>query len=450
MAGEALVRELNRNVRSKNARLAYSGATPFGERLHIERFRLGNGLRVLVVVDHSAPVVSYHTWFRVGSRHEKPGKTGLAHLFEHLMFNEAEGLAAGEFDRLFEAAGAETNAATWTDWTFYYENLPTDALELAVRLESQRMGHLVLREPQLVSEKEVVANERRYRVDDDVEGTTSEQLYALAFKRHPYHWPTIGWMRDIEGFNLEDCRAFYRTFYAPNNATLVLVGDVDAHAALGLIQEHYGRYGASRVPSETSMAEPPQRRERRKTLRLPTATEKLQLGYRAPGLGDPDWGPLTLANDILFGGRSSRLYRRLVDDLELATECRGSVTPFRDPGLHEMWVALRPGKAARQALKVLDAEVDRLRAEPPTDAEVDKAKNRYELGFLNGMETAGGKAEQVGFYETVLGDAGLIFQRLEEYRRVTPEDVQRVARRYLDRSRRTVLHVLPKGRKGAA
>jgi zinc protease len=450
MAGEALVRELNRNVRSKNARLAYSGATPFGERLHIERFRLGNGLSVLMVVDHSSPVVSYHTWFRVGSRHEKPGKTGLAHLFEHLMFNEAEGLPAGEFDRLFEAAGAETNAATWTDWTFYYENLPTDALELAVRLESQRMGHLVLREPQLVSEKEVVANERRYRVDDDVEGTTSEQLYALAFKRHPYHWPTIGWMRDIEGFNLEDCRAFYRTFYAPNNATLVLVGDVDAHAALGLIQEHYGRYGASRVPSQPSMAEPPQRRERRKTLRLPTATEKLQLGYRAPALGDPDWGPLTLANDILFGGRSSRLYRRLVDDLELASECRGSVTPFRDPGLHEMWVALRPGKTARQALKVLDAEVDRLRAEPPTDAEVDKAKNRYELGFLNGMETAGGKAEQVGFYETVLGDAGLIFQRLEEYRRVTPEDVQRVARRYLDRSRRTVLHVLPKGRKGAA
>jgi zinc protease len=443
MAADALVRELNRNVRRRNARFAHEGTVPFGEAMHIDRFRLGNGLRVLLVQDRSAPVVSYHTWFRVGSRHEKPGKTGLAHLFEHLMFNETEHLPAGEFDRIFEAAGAETNAATWTDWTFYYENLPKKSLELAVRLEADRMAHLVLREPQVASEKEVVANERRYRVEDDVEGKINEQLYALAFKKHPYHWPTIGWMRDIEGFTIDDCRAFYRTYYAPNNATVVVVGDVDPAHVLGLIQAHYGHLRAARIPEGPSVAEPAQRRERTRTLKLPTATEKLQLGYRAPALGDDDWPVLSLANDILFGGRSSRLHRRLVDETELASECSGSVAPFRDPGLHEMWVSMRPGQPIQKGLAILDGEVARLRREPPTDAELDKAKNRYELGFLNGMETAGGKAEQIGFYDSVLGDAGRIFARLEQYRRITPDDVLRVAKRYLDPARRTILTVLP-------
>ncbi|MFW6050954.1 MAG: M16 family metallopeptidase [Myxococcota bacterium] len=445
--GDALVRELNREVRRRTAKLRHEGTLPFGDALRIDRYRLGNGLGVLVVPDRSAPVVSYHTWFRVGSRHEQPGKTGLAHLFEHLMFNETEHLAAGEFDRLLEAAGGETNAATWTDWTFYYENLPKKSLELAVRLEADRMAHLVLRDEQVTSEKEVVANERRYRVDDDVEGAANEKLYALAFRKHPYHWPTIGWMRDIEGFTIDDCRAFYRTYYAPNNATVVVVGDVDPREVLGLIQAHYGGYRPARLPEERPVAEPAQRRERRRTLHLPSATEKLHVGYRAPALGDADWVPLTLANDILFGGRSSRVYRRLVDDTEVAAECRGSLAPFRDPGLHEVWVGMRPGKAAADALALVDEELERLRREPPTEAELEKAKNRYELGFLHGMETANGKAEQIGFYETVLGDPGLIFARLEAYRRVTVDDVQRVARRYFDCRRRTVLTVLPAGGK---
>ncbi|MFW6085805.1 MAG: M16 family metallopeptidase [Myxococcota bacterium] len=445
--GDALVRELNRNVRGKNARFRYEGAAPFGDTLHVDRYALGNGLRVLVMEDASAPVVSYQTWFRVGSRHEKPGKTGLAHLFEHLMFNETEHLPAGEFDRLLEAAGGETNAATWTDWTFYYENLPKDALELAVRLEADRMAHLVLRDAQVSSEKEVVANERRYRVDDDVEGATNEQLYKVAFSKHPYHWPTIGWMRDIEGFTIEDCRAFYKTYYAPNNATIVVVGDVQAKDALGLVQEHYGGYRAARLPEERPVSEPAQRRERRKTLRLPTATEKLQLGYHGPALADDDWVTLTLANDILFGGRSSRVYRRLVEDTEIASECRGSIAPFQHPGLYEMWVAMRPGHGAQEAMALLDEEIDRIREEPVSEHDLDKAKNRYELGFLHGMETANGKGEQIGFYETVLGDPGRIFESLDAYRRVTTEDVQRVARKYLVRKRRTVITVLPTGEK---
>src|SRR6478609_789377 len=201
---EALVARINENAGEGTARLAYVGAVPFGPEL-VHRYTLENGLTLLLLVDRSAPVLSYFTWFNVGSRHEKPGKTGLAHLFEHLMFNETKSLKAGDFDRKLEENGAESNAETWVDWTYYYESLPKDRLGLAIQLESDRMANLVLREPQVASEKEVVANERRYRVDDDVEGIMSEVLYKEAFRQHAYHWPTIGWMADIEGFTPADC-----------------------------------------------------------------------------------------------------------------------------------------------------------------------------------------------------------------------------------------------------
>ena len=196
--------------------------SPFGPRLALERHRLDNGLVVLLLPDPSAPVVSVQTWYRVGSRHERPGRTGIAHLFEHLMFNQTEHLAAGEFDRQMELAGGETNAATWVDWTCYRDSLPAGGLELALRLEADRMRHLTLTDAQVDSEREVVANERRYRVDDDVEGFLAEELWRRAFTTHPYHWPTIGWMADIAAITTEDARAFYRAYYAPGNATLVL------------------------------------------------------------------------------------------------------------------------------------------------------------------------------------------------------------------------------------
>lgn len=422
---------------------------PFGPALVVRRYGLTNGLNVLVLVDRSAPVLSYQTWFRVGSRHEKPGKTGLAHLFEHLMFNETANLPAGEFDRMLEAAGGETNAATWVDWTFYYENLPRSQLPLAVRLESDRMANLVLRDPQVTSEKEVVANERRYRVDDDVEGAASEQLYARAFHKHPYHWPTIGWMKDIQGFDTRDCEAFYSTYYAPNNATVVLAGDIDEREALALIDEHYGNMKAAPIPNEKRVREPEQRRERRHDMRLPTPTEKLLVGFHAPEFASRDWATLAVLNEVLFGGRSSRIYQELVNETELATETRGSLSPFRDPGLYEMWVSLRPKKKATVALSTIDRELDRLRRHSVTDEELEKAKNRLELAFLQGMETAGGKAEQIGFYDTVLGDPGRVFGRLEEYRSVTRDQVHDAAKRYFDKRRRTVIRVLPTGGEAA-
>lgn len=451
----ALTARLNQKSQEKYGALTFLGEKAFGEKLggapkskaaplEVARYRLQNGLRVLLLVDSSAPVVSYHTWYGVGSRHERPGKTGLAHLFEHLMFNETKNLPKGEFDRTLEAAGGEVNAATWIDWTFYYENVPSSELGLVARLEAERMANLVLREPQLVSEKEVVANERRYRVDDDVEGAVNELLYKTAFTVHPYHWPTIGWMEDIQAFTTEDCEQFYSTFYAPNNAVLVMAGDLNEEDALALVQTHYGALAPAVLPEHSFEVEPEQTEERVLSIAKPTPTEKLALGYKSPPLGTREHAAFGVLNEVLFGGRSSRLYRTLVLEKELATEVRGSLSPSKDPGLYEIWFSLREGKAARDALEVLEAEVLRLASEFVRDSELEKAKNRLELGFLQGMETASGKAEQLGFYELVLDDAHRVFAQLEAYREVTAQDVLQVAQS-LTNARRTTIFVEPSG-----
>ena len=448
----ALVARINETASSENAKWTYEGSVPFGDLAEgglgaalpaVQRFRLGNGLRFLLLVDRSAPVLSYFTWFRVGSRHERPGKTGLAHLFEHLMFNETEGLKAGEFDRKLEENGAESNAATWLDWTYYYESLPKDRLGLAVKLESERMQRLVLRDPQVTSEKEVVANERRMRVDDDIEGTVNELLYKTAFTCHPYHWPTIGWMDDIQNFNTDDCTAFYETFYAPNNATIVVCGDVKEQDVLQKIRDGYGGIEAAALPDEDTQPEPPQLEPRELVLKKPTASEKVLVGYRGPALGDTDHVPLSVFNEVLFGGRASRLYRELVTKREMCTEVRGWVSTFRDPGLYEMYFTARPGIAVDDVLKVVGEELDRARNEVLSEAEITRAKARLELGLVQSLETASGKAEQIGFYDTVLGDPAAAFRRLEAYRRVTAGEIRTAARRYLVEGARTMIRVFP-------
>jgi zinc protease len=430
-------------------KVAYRGAAPFGAS-SVHRYELENGLTVLLLRDKSAPVLAYHTWFNVGSRHEKPGKTGLAHLFEHLMFNETEAFKAGEFDKKLEEAGAESNAATWVDWTYYHESLPKDRLPLAVKLEAERMSHLVLREPQVKSEKEVVANERRYRVDDDVEGLASELLYRTAFERHNYGWPTIGWMEDIQGFVPSDCESFYRTFYAPNNATVVVVGDVREVDVLVRLRKAYGALPRADIPDEDTHPEPPQTEERVVVLRKPTATEKVIIGYHGPALADPDHAPLAVLQEILLGGRASRGYRALLIDKELATDLRGWASTFRDPGLFEVYLTARPGKTKDELLAAFDREIVRLNDELVTQDELQCAKARLELGGLQSLDTASGKAEQIGFYDTVVGDPAGAFRRLEAYRRVTGGDVRRVARRFLVTRSRTIIHVVPETNEVAA
>ncbi len=442
-----LLAELNRG-RSPLAEVRHDATLAFGPSMRVERFVLGNGLKILLLVDHTAPVVCLQTWFGVGSRHERPGKTGLAHLFEHLMFGETEEVAHGAFDRLLEEAGAETNAATFLDWTYYHTNCPRDALPLAMKLEAGRIARLVLRDPQVSSEKEVVANERRQRVDDDVDGSVSELLYREAFKKHGYGWPTIGWMTDIQGFTTEDCLDFYRTYYAPNNASLIVVGDVEPGDALRLAQEHYGALPPSNIPVEDVQPEPPQTEERRSRVEKPTPTQKLAIGYKGPALGDFDHAPLVLLNEILFGGRSSRVHRALVQEQEIASEVRGWVGSFRDPALYDVFLSARGEHTGAELLAALDHVLVAARRDPVSQGELDRAKARLELGTLQGLETVSGKAEQIGFYETVLGDPAALFDKLAAYRRVSVGDLLRVARRYLVETGRTVIEVFPDGTAG--
>lgn len=439
-AQSLLLQTVNQNA-PPGGQVKFLERVPFGKTLSVDRYQLENGLMLLLAEDHEAPVVAYHTWFSVGSRHEKVGKTGLSHLFEHLMFNESENLPAGEFDRKMEEAGAEVNASTWLDWTQYSSSLPKAQLCTAIPLEAERMARLVLKDPQLNSEKEVVANERRYRVDDDVDGAVNELLWATAFKEHAYRWPTIGWMADIEGFTTEDCLDFYRTYYAPNNATLVVAGDFVALEVLSQIAEHYGPMPRSALPLEDVRPEPPQLCEQRVSVDKPTQTEKLVLGYKSPAFGDFDYPALSLLGEVLAGGRASRLYRRLVRELEIASEVRISAGPFRDPSLFEVYVSARAGHSAEELLEVVEAELARVKEEPVSREEIDRALARSELALLASLETAEGKASTLGFYETVLGQPAGAIERLAMEQRVGPSDLRRVARRYLVNTQRTVVIV---------
>ncbi len=416
----------------------------------VETYRLGNGLQVLLQIDRRAPVISYHVWFNVGSRHEREGKTGLAHLFEHLMFNETKQLPAGRFDALMERAGAETNAATWNDWTYYHENLPADQLPLVVRLEADRMRNLVLHPKLVASEKEVVANERRYSVVDSVDGTITETLWSLAFNTHPYHHPTIGWMRDIEGFTPADCRAFYKTWYAPNNATVVLVGDTDRARALRLIQRYYGAMRPAAIPELAIPEEPEQTEDRVVTLDLPTPTAKVAIGFKCPPLAHRDYAALSVLVGTLTEGRSSRLYQGLVTEREIATDVTGWVSPLRDPGLVDI-SAVGRGTVTAEALR--DA-VERCLAAvgdvPITDDERDRAVARFEFNLLRSLETVGGRAETLGNNALVLGNPVASFERLGAMRALTAADLQAAAHRYLLGRPRTVVLVRSNLAAGAA
>ncbi|MBI5513109.1 MAG: insulinase family protein [Deltaproteobacteria bacterium] len=441
---ERLQRALERLNHGRPARRRVALLEPFAFGPHrVEHLRLGNGLRVLCLVDPTAPVVSYNTWFRVGSRDEVEGKTGLAHLFEHLMFNETRDLPAGRFDQLLERAGAETNASTWYDWTHYYANVPRDQLPLVVRLEAGRMAGLVLREKPVASEKEVVANERRYSVDDDPDGTVNEALWANAFTVHPYHHSTIGWMKDILAFTVDDCRRFYRAFYAPDNATVVLSGDLDLARAVTLLDRHYGPLKASGVRPRALPEEPTQTEERALTLTLPTPSARVAVGYKSPPYGHPDHPALTVLCEALTGGRSARLYHRLVTVRELASDVGAWASTFCDPGLLEFNLTARDGGASEALLAALDQELDGLEREPLTADEVERAVARIELGFYRSLETASGRAEIAGFADTVAGSPTAAWERLRALTSITAPRLQEAARAYLLRERRTVVHVRP-------
>lgn len=439
---ELELRQLNAG-RTAGACVQYDATIPLGPEMRVERYVLGNGLRVLILQDHAAPIVALQVWVGVGSRHEVLGKTGLAHLFEHLMFGEAEGLGLGDFTRRLEEAGGSSNAATWTDWTAYTNDIPSAALPLALELEVARFSKLLLVPPQVAREKDVVANERRERSEDDADGAIYEALGLLAFTHHSYGRPTVGSMADIQGLTVEDCRAFYRTYYAPNNAVIVIVGGVATLEALRLVQNTFGQLSPSTLPVEDVQPEPPQTSERVLELVKGIPTARITLGYKGPALGDVDHVPLELLNEVLFGGRASRVHRRLVQELEIAADVGAGVGIWRDPCLYNMGVRARGEQPPAELLAALDEVLAGARSGPVLAAELERAKARLERATVAELEHIHERAFQIGFLETVARDPGMLWQKIDRIRAADAGDLLRVARRYLVSTSRTVICVQP-------
>jgi len=415
-------------------------------RLTAVKWRLDNGLEVVLAPDPQATTVSYQTWFRVGSRNENEpaGETGLAHLFEHLMFTQTKNTPEGGFDRAMEAAGASANAMTSYDFTAYVDDVPPGELAVAVRLEADRMLNLDLRRNQVETERDVVIEERLASVEDSVDGTLEELLFKQAFKAHPYRWPVIGWMKDIKAVTRDKAVAFYRRFYAPGNAVVVLAGKFDAAAALDLLARSYGPLPASEPPPpDGSTPERAPAAEVRATLLRPVPADRLVVGFPAPSLGDPDRAAYEVAAEILAGGPSSQLPRTLIVDKQWASSVRGDVAPTRDPALYSIWVQMTKGHTAEEAERVIVDATAALVARPVAAAQLSTAAASLETELLRQLSSSHGRAEALGQFEVAGGGFARLYERTGEYARVSADDVRRVATKYFAGGARSVVIARP-------
>ena len=427
--------------------------------LKAKRFKFSNGLTLVVLEDHSSPTFSYQTWFRVGSRNEVPGYTGLAHLFEHMMFKGTTNRKDGEFDRILEAAGVDgENAFTSQDYTAYVQELPSDKLRLIVELESDRMNNLVVNDAAFKTEREVVQNERRFRTENSPDGLMFQELLELAFQKHPYHWPVIGYEKDLARMSSKDAEKFYKAYYSPNQATIAVIGDVDTDQVYETIKEFYGQLPSRPSPEIHAPRDSLPKAPKRKTLRLNMPLEKVLVSYPSPELKHPDTTALMVLRAVLAGGRtydekthietaiglqSSRLYQALVE-----TGIASSVDVFEgdniDPSLLTIAVSLQKKKKAQNAEQIILREFKQLSASLITQEELDRAKNTLLYQLYQSLEDNSEKARFIGFYETTAGDVNYGSKLIEQINNVTSTDVQRVARTYLNPKYRTTLVGVPK------
>jgi zinc protease len=412
---------------------------------------LPNGLRVLLHEDHSAPVISSYVFYRSGSRNEHYGETGIAHLFEHMMFNGGKKYGPGAFDDLIEGHGGSTNGFTMRDCTAYLNNVPREALTLVLDLESDRMANLALTKQNLEQERGIVMEERRLRVDDQVTGAMNEALYLHAYERSPYRWNVIGFMADLRQITLEQARAYFETYYAPNNATLVLAGDLEPQATFALVRRYFGRIRRGPSPAPVDAAEPPQNGERRLTVRKNAELPAVLVGYHGVAARDPDRPVLDVIERLVSGGNSTRLYQDLVREHELATGVEANNSWGIEPDLFWIYAQARPGKTVAELEKRIDAVVARLGAEAVPADELAKAKNVLRADFVKGLKTVSGKANQLGYFQSVFGDYRAMFGLDAAWEAVTAADVRRVATTHLQSATRTVvvLEPVPTGRSAA-
>jgi zinc protease len=403
---------------------------------------LDNGLRVLLLEDHRSPIVTVQTWYRVGSRNEARGATGIAHFLEHLMFRGTAKYGPGVFARLVERNGGQDNAFTSQDVTSYYVNLAADRLDLVLDLEADRMHNLLLDPKIITSEREVVIEERRTRTEDDPGGFLGEEVSATAFRAHPYGQPIIGWPTDLKRITPEEIRAFYRTYYVPNNALLVVVGDFKTADALTKVNATFGPIPRAAEPPPVLAVEPSQNGERRVTVQKPAELPIVYLGYPVPNQKSADAAPLELLSVILAGGRSSRLYRDLVHERQLALEAGGDYFSF-DPNLFWFWATPLPGQTAETLEKELVGHMERLKREPVSEVELKRAKNQIEAGFVFQDDSIHRRGSLLARFE-LIGGYALKDNYLASIRAVTAADLQRVAGAYFQDDKKNVGTLLPK------
>ena len=398
---------------------------------------LPNGLKVILVETHRVPLVTFQVWYRVGSRNEEWGKTGLSHMLEHMMFKGTEKYGPEEFSRIIQENGGNNNAFTSQDSTVYFENMSADRIQVAIDLESDRMQNLVLREEDFRTEKMVVMEERRLRTDDNPGAVLYEQLAATAFQAQPYHWPIIGWMEDIKRLKLEDLKNYYRTYYNPANAFIVAVGDFKKEDLLLSIQKTFGSIPKGEVPNQKKDVDPPQLGERRIVVKKEAQLPSILIAYHVPNLREPDSYVLEVIAALLSGGKSSRLYQNLVHDKGLAFSVDADQTLLsKDPSLFYLSADPLPGKEVSEVEKALDQELERLQKELVGERELEKAKNQIEAAFVYGQDSLFRQGMLLAKHE-IASDWRAIDDYIPSIRKVTPEEIQRVAKRYLIPDNRT-------------
>jgi len=405
---------------------------------------LDNGLRVLLLEDARSPIVSFQVWYRVGSRDEHRGATGIAHFLEHLMFKGTPTHGARQFARLVEENGGQDNAFTSQDVTSYYVNIAADKVDLVIDLEADRMQNLLLDAKEIGSEREVVIEERRTRTEDDPGGFLGEEVSSIAFKAHPYGAPIIGWMEDIKRITPEEIRAFYKTYYVPNNALVVAVGAFKANELLEKIKRRFGRIPRGKVPPPMLAEEPPQNGERRVTVTKQAQLPIVYLAWHVPNQKSDDAAALELLSTILAGGRASRLYRDLVYQRQLALEAGGDYSYFSiDPNLFWFWATPMPGQTPEKLEAELIAHMERLKTEPVTDEELARAKNQMEAAFVYQEDSIHQRASMLARFE-LIGGFALKESFVAKIRAVTAADLTRVARTWFGPDKKSVGVLLPK------
>lgn len=418
-------------------------APSLADRFPVIEHTLKNGLRIRLQRDSSVPMASLHTFFRVGSRNEKPGTTGIAHLFEHMMFNGAAKYGPKEFDRTLEAHGGSSNAYTSHDVTAYHEDFASSALEVVLDLESDRMRSLAITPETLEQERKVVMEERRLRTDDDIPGLLDEHLGATMFMAHPYRWPVIGWMADIRNIKRDDCLAFFRTYYAPNNATLYLVGDFEPERALKLIEKAYGDIPAGPPVPGIVEEEPQQRGERRTVVRYPAQNGSFMLAYPAPNSRDALLPVLDVLQYALTAGDGALLTQRLVYDAKLAQGVSVDFSWRLDQSSFLFFVEMKPGIDPLKAEFEIERVCRDIADHGLKAADLERARNILRARSLRELATRNGRAGALGNAELFLGHWREAFNVLERYQAVSSKDVQKAARALFHPDRKSVATLVP-------